>query len=254
MVLNKDKCAFDVSEIAFLGHQVTQESIKPLPQKVEEIENFLPPTNLKQLRLKQLNLKQFLGMVNYYRRFIPNGADALRPLNALLSPGKPNKRPIDWTTETQRVFATIKSQRSASILLSYPIPDATTAIFIDASETGCGAVLQQKHGDTWRPLAFFSQIFSQTQRSYLTFGRELLAIYLAIRHFRNFVDGRQFIVYTDHASLCHALFTRSRHSSPRQLRHLNFISQFTSDLRYIKEEDNLVSDCLSRAVGAIFGG
>ena len=247
VVLNKDKCVFGVSEITFLGHLVTQEGIKPLPQKVEVIENFLPPTNLKQLR-------RFLGMVNYYRRFIPNCADTLRPLNALLSPGKPNKKTIDWTTETQKAFATIKSQLSASTLLSYPIPDAVTAIFVDASETGCGAVLQQKHGDAWKPLAFFSQTFSQAQRSYSTFDRELLAIYLAIRHFRYFVDGRQFIVYTDHAPLCHALFTRSRHSSPRQLRHLNFISQFTSDVRYIKGEDNLVSDCLSRAVGAIFGG
>ena len=84
--------------------------------------------------------------------------------------------------------------------------------------------------------------------------RELLAIYLAIRHFRCFVDSHQFIVYTDHAPMCHALFTRSRHSSSPQLRHLDFISQFTSDERYIKEEHKLVSDCLSRAVGAIFGG
>ena len=109
VVLNKDKCVFGVSEITFLGHLVTQEGIKPLPQKVEAIENFLPPTNLKQLR-------RFLGMVNYYRRFIPNCADTLRPLNALLSPGKPNKKTIDWTTETQKAFATIKSQLSASTL------------------------------------------------------------------------------------------------------------------------------------------
>ena len=193
-------------------------------------------------------------MVNYYRRFIPNYGDTLRPLNALLSPGKPNKRPINWTTETQKAFATTKSQLNASTSLSYPIPNAISAMFVDASKTGCGAVLQQKHGDAWKPLAFFSQTFSQTQRSYLTFDRELLAIYLAIRHFRCFVDSQQFIVYTDHAPMCHALFTRSRHSSSPQLRHFDFISQFTSDERYIKEEHKLVSDCLSSAVGAIFGG
>ena len=172
----------------FLGHLVTQEGIKPLPQKVEAIENFLPPTNLKQLH-------RFLGMVNYYCRFIPNCADTLRLLNALLSLSKSNKRPIDWTTETQKAFATIKSQLSASTLLSYPVPDAVTAIFVDASETGCSVVLQQKHGDAWKPVAFFSQSFSQAQRRYLTFDRELLAIC----HFRYFVDGWQFIVYTDHA-------------------------------------------------------
>ena len=100
VVLNKDKCVFGVSEITFLSHLVTQEGIKPLPQKVEAIENFLPPTNLKQLR-------RFLGMVNYYGCFIPNCADILRQLNALLSPGKPNKKPIDWKAETQKAFATI---------------------------------------------------------------------------------------------------------------------------------------------------
>ena len=139
-MLNKDKCVFGVSETTFLDHLVTQEGIKPLLQKVEAIENFLPPTNLKKL-------SRFLGMFNYYRHFIPNCADTLRLLNVLLSPSKPNKRSIDWTTETQQAFATIKSQLSASILLSYSVPDATTAVFVDVSETGCGAVLQQKHGN-----------------------------------------------------------------------------------------------------------
>ena len=202
MVLNKDKCVFGVSEIKLLGHLVTQEGIKPLPQKVEGIENFLPSTNSKQLR-------RFWGMVNYYRRFIPNCAGTLRPLNALLPLGKFNKRPIDWTTETHIVFATIKSKLSASTLLSCPIPDAVTVIFTDANETVCAAVLQQKHADAWKPLAFFSQTFSQIKRSYLTFDRQLLAIYLAIRHFRYFADGRQFIVYTDHAlSPCATPFSR----------------------------------------------
>ena len=158
-------------------------------------------------------------MINYYHHFIPNCTYTLCPLNALLSPGKPNKRLIDWTTETQKAFATIKSQLNASTLLSYLIPNAITAIFVDVSETGCGAVLLQKHSDAWKPLAFFSQTFSQTQCSYLTFACELLAIYLAICHYCYFADGWQFIAYTDHA-----VFTRSRYSSPRQLRHLNFIS------------------------------
>ena len=78
VVLNKDKCVFGVFEITLLGHLVTQESIKPLAQKVEAIKNFSPPTNLKQLR-------RFLGMVSYYRRFIPNCADTLRPLNACIN-------------------------------------------------------------------------------------------------------------------------------------------------------------------------
>ena len=183
---------------------MTQESIKPSPQKVKAIENFLLSTNLKQLH-------HFWGVVNYYRHFIPNCAKTLHLLNALLSLGKSNKRPINWTIKIQKLFATIKFKISSLTLLSYPVPDAITTIFVDTSETSRGAVLQKKHGDAWKLLAFFSQTFLQSQRSYLTFDCELLAIYLAICYFCYFVDGQQFIVCINHA-----LFI---HPSPRQLRH-----------------------------------
>ena len=80
----------------------------------------------------------------------------------------------------------------------------------------------------------------------------MLAIYLAIKHFRYFIEGRIFTVFTDHAPLCKAIFSRSLNSSPRQQRHLDFITQFTSDLRYVKGEKNVVADCLSRKTASIF--
>ena len=93
--------------------------------------------------------------------------------------------------------------------------------------------------------------FSLTQSRYSTFDRELLPIYLAIKYFRYFIEGRTFTVFTDHAPLCNAVFSRSQNSSPRQQRHLDLIVLFTSDVRYVKGEKNVVADCLSRKTASV---
>ena len=197
-------------------------------------------------------LRRFLEMVNYYRRFIPHCSNILRPLNDLLSPQKNGCRLIKWTPETEQAFTNIKNQLSEATMLAYPVPNAETAIFVDASELGCGAVLQQKIENNWQPLAFFSYNFSRAQSCYTAFDRELLAAYLAVRHSSYFVEGRKFSLYTDHLPLCHVLHSRPRHSSPRQLRHLEFIAQFTSDIRHIKGKDNVVADFPSRITAPVF--
>ena len=106
--------------------------------------------------------------------------------------------------------------------------------------------------DAWKLLAFFSQNFSPAQTRYATFDKELLAIYLAVRHFRYFIEGRPFTTYTDHAALCHAITSQSKNLSRRQFRHLDFIAQFTTNLRHLPGPDNNVADCLSRPLCAIF--
>ena len=169
-----------------------------------------------------------------------------------MSVTKSSKKQIQWSAEAESAFSDIKAKLSNVTLLVYPTPNAETALFVDASSTGCGAVLQQKVQNIWKPLSFFSHSFSPTQQRYATFDRELLAIYLAVRHFRYFVEGRKFAIFTDHAPICKALFTRSQHSSPRQQRHLDYIAQFTSDLRHVKGEENVVADCLSRITASVF--
>ena len=131
-------------------------------------------------------------------------------------------------------------------LLSYPKPDAPTNIMTDASNTAVGAVLQQHINDTWTPIVFFSRTLKPAETRYSTFDRELLAVYLAIKHFRHFIEGRQFHIYTDHKPLIYALNSNSDKYTPRQLRHLDFISQFTSDIRHVSGTDNCVADALSR--------
>ena len=131
-------------------------------------------------------------------------------------------------------------------LLVYPKPDAPTCVMTDASDIAVGAVLQQYVNGTWHPISFFSKKMKPAETRYSTFDRELLAVYLAIRHFRHFLEGRQFHVLTDHKPLTFALQARPDRHSPRQARQLDFISQFTSTIRHIHGPENVVADALSR--------
>ena len=116
----------------------------------------------------------------------------------------------------------------------------------DASDVAVGAVLQQYVDGMWHLISFFSKKMKPAETRYSTFDRELLAIYLAIRHFRHFLEGREFHVLTDHKPLTFALQARPDRHSPRQARQLDFISQFTATIRHIHGPDNVVADALSR--------
>lgn len=131
-------------------------------------------------------------------------------------------------------------------LLTHPKPGAPTNIMTDASDTAVGAVLQQHINGEWHPIAYFSKKLQPAESRYSAFDRELLAIYLAIKHFQHFLEGRPFHIFTDHKPLTCALSSRPDKHSPRQVRHLDYISQFTSDIRHIKGEDNGAADALSR--------
>lgn len=106
--------------------------------------------------------------------------------------------------------------------------------------------LQQLIEGKQQPLGFFSRAFSKAQVNYSTYDRELLAIFEAIRYFRPLIEGREFTVFTHHIPLTHALVQHTKTACPRQVRQLNFISQFTTDIRYQPGEENLVADALSR--------
>ena len=115
----------------------------------------------------------------------------------------------------------------------------------DASDQAVGAVLQQLVDNTWRPIAYFSKL-RHAETRYSTFDRELLGVFLAVKHFSYFVEGREFYVLTDHKPLTYALSFRSGNRSPCQIRHLSYISQFTTDIRYMKGHENVMADALSR--------
>ncbi|KAL5480002.1 hypothetical protein EMCRGX_G023615 [Ephydatia muelleri] len=127
-------------------------------------------------------------------------------------------------------------------MLYHPKPDAPTCIMADASDKAVGAVLQQRSEEDWFPISYFSRKLTPAETRYSAFDRKLLAIYLAIRHFRHFVEGRQFHVLTDHKPLAYALSSDSAGYTPRQVHHLDYISQFTSDIRHVKGVHNAAAD------------
>ena len=140
----------------------------------------------------------------------------------------------------------MKDALSNATLLVHPQSDAPTCIITDASDTAIGAVLQQRIDSVWSPLSYFSRKLTPAETRYSTFDRELPAVYLAIKHFRHSIKGRRFFIVTDHKPLTFALASQSKHHSPRQIRHLDFIAQFTSDIRFLKGSSNAAADALSR--------
>ncbi len=233
--INTAKCEFKRTEIIFLGHKVTPDGLFPLKDKIDAVLSFPKPTSKRQLR-------RFLGLVGFYRTFHKGIAPVLKPLFALLS-GKP--KDITWTPEAEEAFKIAKESISRTTMLHFHRADAPLSLQTDASDQAVGAVLQQKVNNDWQPLAFFSRALEPAQQRYSTFDRELLAIFLAIKYFKYMLEGRPFTVFTDHRPLTTALNSRTD-KSPRQARHLEFVSQFTTDIRYVKGTDNAAADALSR--------
>lgn len=240
VLINTTKCHLGKSKVTFLGYTLSAAGVQPLQEKVQAIQDFPEPRTIKELR-------RFLGMINFYRRFIPGAACIQAPLNSLLAgPKTKGAQPVAWTPQLSDAFKRCKISLSQATLLVHPDPDAQLTIQTDASDTAIGAVLQQRRGIEWQPLAFFSKKLSPAQRKYSPYDRELLAIYEAIRHFRYMVEARIFAIMTDHKPLTFAFATNRDNCSPRQFRYLDFISQFTTDIRFVPGRDNIVADALSR--------
>jgi cleavage and polyadenylation specificity factor subunit 1 len=120
------------------------------------------------------------------------------------------------------------------------------ALFTDASDNAIGAALQQRVCNAWQPLAFYSCKLSPIQQKYSPYDRKLLALYEAIKYFRHMVEGRPFVIFTDHKPLTYVFQQHRDKCSPRQFRHLEFIGQFSTDFRHVSGQDNVVEDALSR--------
>lgn len=117
---------------------------------------------------------------------------------------------------------------------------------VDASDTAIGGVVNQFKDRCWQPLAFFSKKHNSAERNYSTYDRELLSIYASIKHFQNILEARTFTTFTDHNPLTFAFQQRNEKATPRQLRHLDYIGQFSTDIQHVSGKDNIVADALSR--------
>lgn len=238
--INQSKCEFGKTHVDFLGHSINNLGCTPKKDKVDAILNFPKPQNIGELR-------RFLGMINFYHRFIPNIAVILAPLNQILSGAKKrDMRQIEWDTNLESSFENAKKAMAEATLLHHPSIDAKLSLVTDCSNIAMGAVLQEISADGPKPLAYFSKKLTPAQCKYSTYDRELLAAYSAIQYFRYMLEARPFTLYVDHKPLTFAFQQKHDKCSPRRLRQLDFISQFTTDIRYLPGKFNAVADSLSR--------
>ncbi|GFW46771.1 hypothetical protein TNCV_2981271 [Trichonephila clavipes] len=245
--LNISKCVFGVTELIFLGHLITPDGIKPLPDKVQAVLDYKQPETVGSLR-------KFLGLLNFYRRFLPKAAEQQYLLSEFLkgSKGKKDSKPLNWSSEAITAFQRCKQALADTALLAHPSPSAPLALHVEASDYAIGGALHQVVDSELQPLAFFSRKLTSSEKSYSAYDRELLAIYSAIRHFRYMLEARDFTVFTDHKPLTYAFRQKSDKCSPRQIRQLDFISQFTTNIVHIPGSDNIAADVLSRVSAITF--
>ncbi|UYV82733.1 hypothetical protein LAZ67_22000691 [Cordylochernes scorpioides] len=206
--INQAKTVLNVNNIEFLGYWITPEGIRPTESKVQARVDYKKPETVQDLR-------RFLGMLNFYRRFLKNAAEDQAILNDFLKGSKKNnKRPIPWTEEAEQKFIKCETELSKAALLSFPDPERPLALFTDASDRAMGAVLQHFIDGAWKPIAFFSKKLSESQTKYSTYDRELLAIFSAIKHFKFFLEGRDFTIFTDQKPLIYAFQQNLEKASP----------------------------------------
>ena len=239
LVLNREKCTFYATSVEYLGHVVSAAGISPLPTRVEAIQKLPAPSTRGELQ-------RFLGMTNYYRRFIRGAASILKPLtDATRGPGGRATR-LTWTAEMEKALQSAKRALVQAVPLVHPRAGGEISLAVDASDHHVGGVLQQREAGTWRPLAYYSRKMNDAEAKYSTFDRELLACVAAIRHFRFLLEGREFIILSDHKPLSYALHRVSDAWSARQQRHLAYVAEYTSVIRHVAGAENLVADALSR--------
>ena len=236
LVVNRKKCVLGQESLEFLGYLVNAKGIAPLPDRVEAIRSIPPPKTVK-------DLQSFLGMLNYYRRFIRKAAEHMFYLFEALK-GKPKK--LVWGPEQQKSFEATKEALAAATLLHHPRTDCQLAVTTDASLFAVGSVLEQRGPDGWEPLAYYSSKLQPNQSLWPPYDRELLGSFKSVRHFRPFIEGRPFTLYTDHQSLVPSMAKKSDPQTARQTYQLACISEYTTDIRYIEGKANVVADHLSR--------
>ncbi|UYV70049.1 hypothetical protein LAZ67_7001603 [Cordylochernes scorpioides] len=238
--INQAKTVLNVNNVEFLGYWITPEGIRPTESKVQVIVDYKKPETVQDLR-------RFLGMLNFYRRFLKNAAEDQAILNDFLKGSKKNdKRSIPRTEEAEQKFIKCKTELSKAELLTFPDPECPLVLFTDASDRAMGAVLQHFIDGAWKPIAFFSKKLSESQTKYSTYDRELLAIFSAIKHFKFFLEGRDLTIFTDQKPLIYAFQQNLEKASPRQVRQLQYISQLKTSIRHVSCKDNMVADTLSR--------
>lgn len=236
LTINVQKSHFLLKEIKYLGFLVGELGLRVDPSKVEAIVDFPVPSTTKQTR-------RLLGMAGWYRRFIPNFSEIAAPITDLTKQGKKFK----WTPEAQLAFQTLKDKLTSAPVLINPNYNRPFFIRCDASTQGIGSVLYQKSNDGDElPISFMSSKLNKAQKNYSITELEMLAAVLSVKKFRPYIEGSEFTIITDHASL-QWLMRNQNDLTGRLARWCLKLQHFNFKFEHQRASQNIVPDALSRA-------
>ena len=223
------KCEFWLGSVKFLGRTISNEGIAVDPSKVQEVMDWKPPTSVHQIR-------SFLGLAGYYRRFIPDFSRIAKPMTELLKKGVK----FVWDEKCEKAFHTLREQLTTAPVLAQPDNTKSFDVYCDASGTGLGCVLMQDN----RVIAYASRALRPHEQNYPTHDLELAAVIHALKIWRHYLMGTHCNIYTDNKSLKY-IFTQAD-LNMRQRRWLELIKDYDLEVHYHPGKANVVADALSR--------
>lgn len=229
LLLKQSKCSFGQQQLEYLGHIINANGVAPDPKKIEAVQNWPTPTDIKQLR-------GFLGLSGYYRKFIKNYGVLSRPLTDLLK----KDSLFHWTAQHQQCFDTLKQALISTPVLALPDFAKPFMVETDASSTGIGVVLSQ----AGHPVAYISKALGPKAQALSTYKKECMAVILAISKWKPYLQHREFTIATDHKSLIH-LGEQKLHEGMQQKAFIKLIG-LQYKILYKKGLENKAADALSR--------
>lgn len=240
MKISSKKSKFFMRETEFLGYKVSYCSLKMDESKIKAVRDYPEPKTLKELRA-------FLGLSGYYRKFVKKYAEITKPLTVLLrnhndaNNSKSSRIKIRFDENAKKAFKIIKDKLEEQVELYQPDYNRPFTLTTDASNVAIGAVLSQEN----KPVAFISRTLSSTEQNYATNEKEMLAIVWSLQSLRNYLYGHSgFKIYTDHQPLTFAI--SDKNSNLKLKRWKAFIEEFSPKLIYKPGKENIVADALSR--------
>ena len=227
------KCQLFQKEVRYLGHIVSEKGIAADPEKLEAVKNWPVPQD-------QHEVRSFLGLCSYYRRFVKDYAHITTSLNQLMG----THSPFIWTDECQEAFDCLKEKLCSPPILALPEPGKTFIVDTDASNTAIGGVLSQKDEQGERVIAYFSKTLSQPEKNYCVTRRELLAVVRTLKHFHKYLYGQKFLLRTDHSAL--QWLMTFKEPEGQVARWIQQLQEYNFEVQHRKGASHRNADALSR--------
>ncbi|GKA17925.1 putative nucleotidyltransferase, ribonuclease H [Tanacetum coccineum] len=221
------KCEFWIPKVQFLGHVIDSQGIHVDPAKIESIKDWASPKTPTEIR-------QFLGLVGYFRRFIEGFSKVAKPMTKLMQ----KKVAFEWGDKQEAAFQTLKNKLCSAPILALPQGAENFIVYCDASHKGLGAVLMQNE----KVIAYASRQLKIHEKNYTTHDLELGAVVFALKIWRHYLYGTKRTVFTDHKSLRHIL--NQKELNMRQRRWLELLNDYDCEIRYHPGKANIVADAL----------